>query len=88
MKRCFVCECEIETDVHDTIYGATIWRSNGNYGSTVYDPINDESHYLETCICDKCLVKKQHLLEEVHFRRKFEVLDRKQPNFSTEPPPF
>jgi len=34
---------------------ATIWRSRGNYGSTVWDSCS--SAYLEAYICDDCLKK-------------------------------
>ena len=34
---------------------ATVWRSYGNYGSTVFDPMNNS--FLEAYICDACLVK-------------------------------
>ena len=82
MKKCLVCEKELEADCHTT-YGATIWRSDGNYGSSVYDPIS-ESRYLEAHVCDVCLLSKKHLLEEVHFQRRFEVLERREPNFDTD----
>ncbi len=88
MKKCLICEKELESDKWGTTYGATIWRSEGNYGSSVYDPIGDSSQYLEAYVCDVCLVGKKHLLEEVHFQRKFEVLERKEPDFGADYPEF
>jgi hypothetical protein len=78
-KRCLVCDREIVADnlgVHD----ATIWTSHGNYGSTVYDPLNEET-FLEACVCDDCLVRKKALIEEVKVRRPQALVERRPPNF-------
>ena len=40
-KRCLICENEIAWDAI-AVHAATIWTSHGNYGSTVYDPINGD----------------------------------------------
>jgi len=80
MKKCLICERELETDAHGTVYEATIWRSHGNYGSSAYDPMR-ENRYLEAHVCDQCLIKKKPLLEEVVFQKKFQVLERKEPDF-------
>lgn len=44
---------------HNQPYGATIFRAHGQYGSTVFDPMNWGSgveKFLEINICDTCLV--------------------------------
>jgi len=43
---------------------ATVWRSDGNYGTELYDPCcgwspNMESEHLEAYICDACLRKRK-----------------------------
>lgn len=83
MKKCIICECDIETDKHDIVYDATIWSTTGNYGSTIYDPM-EEGTKLEAYICDRCLIRKKSLLEEVKFHRQFCILSRKEPNFDVQ----
>ena len=34
----------------------TIWESTGNFGSTVWDPINEDDVRLNIIICDNCLI--------------------------------
>ena len=61
--RCFFCERPTQVDdlaVHD----ATIWRTSGNFGSRVYDPLTEGRH-LELVICDDCLSSRKHFIEEV-----------------------
>ena len=36
-------------------FGATVFVAHGQYGSTVFDPMNN--NYLEVNICDDCLVR-------------------------------
>ena len=73
MKNCFVCEKEIE--VTDFVYDATIWKSHGNFGSTVFDPIEDNRH-LEILICDECLQKKRGSVEDVSVRVDYKEISR------------
>lgn len=78
-KHCLVCEKEIEGDdvaVHD----ATVWRSHGDYGSKVYDPLAGDV-FLEAFVCDNCLLKKKALIEEVVVQRTTEVVERRSPTF-------
>lgn len=72
-RKCFICEKLLEEpnyhinkfkDTVGIIYDATIWRSIGNYGSAKFDPIGT-SEFLETYICDNCLVAKKHLVYHV-----------------------
>lgn len=60
--KCFKCNQKVEADKFNSkfpdsigiVYGATFWRSCGNYGSTIYDPMSG-TEYLEIIICDECL---------------------------------
>jgi hypothetical protein len=77
--RCLICEHQIEKDnlgVHD----ATVWTSGGNFGSRVYDPL-DEHTFLEALICDACLERKKGLIEEVVVTRRVEEVRRRPPPF-------
>jgi hypothetical protein len=55
---CIVCKDKIDWNGSPTgknnPYGATVFTSRGNYGSTVFDPIMG-GDFLEINICDKCL---------------------------------
>ncbi len=56
--------------------GATVWNSEGNWGSTVYDqPGAFCDNKLEIVICDECLVKKQKFVLEFRTTHKREVTD-------------
>jgi len=79
LKRCLICEIEVETDAIG-ISGATIWTSSGNYGSGVYDPANG-SVFLEAILCDACLIRKRDLVEEVIVKQSTEVVERRRPIF-------
>lgn len=45
-------------------YGATVFTSGGQYGSTVYDPMSNLRH-LRIILCDKCLLKHKAEVQEV-----------------------
>jgi len=49
-------------------YDATIWRSYGNFGSTIFDPLDNE--YLQVYVCDECLKKKQKLVQKYRVSNK------------------
>ena len=79
-RRCLICGNAIR--VHDDgLHNATVWRSSGDYGSTVYDSIADDQ-FLEVVICDDCIVEKNDLIEEVVVRRTTEVVERRPATFS------
>jgi hypothetical protein len=78
-KRCLICEKEIAADAV-AVYNATIWTSQGNYGSGVYDPA-DGGLFLEALICDSCLVRKKGLVEELVVKQPREVVERRPPSF-------
>lgn len=53
-------------------YGATIFVSHGQYGSTVFDPMGTRDLFLQVNICDDCLkvkaAEQKILLVEKHQR--------------------
>jgi hypothetical protein len=56
--QCIVClkEPEAVFEGSDQPYGATMFRSGGHYGSTVWDPgPNDNLRKLAINVCDECL---------------------------------
>lgn len=75
MKRqCFVCEKRVEPygvkdDALAPVDDATIWETNGNFGSAVFDPM--DSTTLQIYICDDCLKAKQKLV--LQFKRVHDV---------------
>lgn len=79
MKTCLVCDKELEFDNNFT-YGATIWKSNGNYGSTVFDPLHGNEH-LEAFVCDECLLRKKSQMTLVITSTKTTVVSKRTPDF-------
>ena len=56
--------------------GGTAFRTYGNYGSSVFDPM--DASYLDIVICDKCLKDRmEHVYEGVNEEYKA-VLDANQ----------
>lgn len=61
--RCFKCNRIVMRDVVDSdlltispVYDGLIFRSTGNYGSTVFDPMPiGKEEMLEIIICDNCV---------------------------------
>lgn len=51
---------------------ATVFNAFGNYGSTMFDPM--DGSYLEINICDECLkiLKQQHLVLHGNSTKKIE----------------
>ena len=78
-KRCLICEREIASD-EVIVHNATVWRCQGNYGSVVYDPL-DDGVFLEASICDACLIQKKGLIEELVVTQPREVIERRPPSF-------
>lgn len=64
--NCIVCQSEVDNwdiaypkdaiQVHPI--GGTVFRTYGNYGSTVFDPMN--ASYLEIVVCNDCLKSRLH----------------------------
>lgn len=58
-----------QADVVNQPYGATVFDTHGQYGSTVFDPI-DAPECLEINVCDMCLrERKDRVLLRVDTRR-------------------
>lgn len=59
--NCIACNKKLETAIppeaadHNQPYGATIFTARGQFGSTIFDPMNGT--YLEINVCDDCLHK-------------------------------
>lgn len=80
-RFCISCDKTLEKDPHGSdftgqdvipsIYGAVIFRGTGNYGSTVYDPM-DGGHFLEVYLCDECILKKAEKIFHITSERKRE----------------
>lgn len=72
-KQCLICEKQLEesnlncpASAIGILYNATIWRSNGNYGSTKFDPVGpNNNEFLELYICDPCLTTKGKFINHV-----------------------
>lgn len=68
MKRnCFKCNetligamtGEEENEFREPTLDAVIFTSYGNFGSVLFDPIDNPEEFLELYICDKCLKANQ-----------------------------
>ncbi len=64
--NCIICAADVDNwdiaypedkpQVHPI--GGTVFRTYGNYGSTVFDPM--DASYLEVVVCDRCLKSRLH----------------------------
>jgi len=62
--NCFKCGKELEVEDRwesenpetiGVVYGASIFRCYGNYGSRKFDPSpSEEEHFMEIIVCDDC----------------------------------
>lgn len=72
---CMVCGTVLESALPATIdtdnqpSDGTVFTSRGQYGSTVWDPMND-SDFIEITICDACLIKHKDRVLEGHSIRR------------------
>ena len=49
------------------VYGGLIFRSTGNYGSQVFDPMPiREEEMLQVIICDRCIRKNTSRVMRIH----------------------
>ena len=69
--QCIVCKtpCDIlhaEHSLHPNIAG-TMFEATGNYGSTVWDPL-DPGRFLQIVICDECLLERKDQVDVVQWR--------------------
>ena len=60
---CICCDKKLDAELSDNpvvispVYGGIIFRSTGNYGSSIFDPITEEE-ILQIVICDDCIRNK------------------------------
>ena len=78
-KHCLICETAIEVD-DVAVHSATAWRTHGDYGSKVYDPLAGDV-FLEAFVCDDCLLRKRALIKEIVVGQTSEVVERRSPSF-------
>lgn len=64
-KPCFKCGRLITINDCNAPNYASIWKTYGNWGCTVYDEIMPGAPYLEIYICDKCLVEGGVAVDQV-----------------------
>ena len=76
VRKCFCCMKTIKRTTYcvDCVdcatFDATIWRSPGNWGSCVYDPIDD--HFITMWICDNCLLQRKEMVYESRNEHRLE----------------
>lgn len=69
--NCICCNNELEAEPVDnpatipSVYDGLIFRSTGNFGSTVFDPITLEE-ILQVVICDNCVRVKYNRVTRIH----------------------
>ncbi len=61
-RTCICCGGVLEAEPNDEpltlsgIYGGLIFRSTGNFGSTIFDPMpRQREELLQVIICDRCI---------------------------------
>lgn len=74
--ECFCCGKKLDLDIHcgddkphviSPVYEGLRFRSTGNFGSTIYDPMPISSReFLEIVVCDACIMKKKEKVRHVH----------------------
>lgn len=81
--NCMCCNRILEGNVHDNpliispVYNGLIFRSTGNFGSTVFDPMPiDTEEILQVVICDDCMKKKAGRVTWLHNIRREETAER------------
>lgn len=83
--KCIVCdvECRGHKDFGETIsilYDALVCRTNGNYGSRLYD--SDGNEFLQFALCDKCLQKCGDKIYRVELERRKPLVAKKIETYS------
>ena len=71
--NCFCCRSVVDIEPGDDptgaypVYGGLIFRSTGNYGSTVFDPLPmSREEVLQIIICDECILKDSRFVTRIH----------------------
>lgn len=64
---CEECGRSFNPMVIPLIYGGLVFRSTGNYGSTVFDPMPaKKKEMLQVVICDVCIKMKAKKVTHIH----------------------
>lgn len=71
--NCIVCDQLIEIIGTEPSIPATIFDTNGNYGSTIIDNIKSDEPKMVIIICDECLNRKKEFLYS-QFRKNYDWL--------------
>lgn len=73
MVQCFCCNRTLEAESTDNpivitpVYDGLIFRSTGNYGSTVFDPMPiGVEEMLQVIICDDCIKTRAKRVTRIH----------------------
>lgn len=81
-SNCIICEAPVDNwDIayeKPTVHpiGGTIFRTYGNYGSSVFDPM--DASYLDVVICDSCLkARSQYTYPGVNAEYKRQLKDER-----------
>ncbi len=73
--NCFCCERGLDVEpsgdnpmVIYPVYGALVFRSYGNYGSTVFDPVPPRkgAELIQITICDNCIRARSGRVTRLH----------------------
>lgn len=71
MNKCFCCDKDLnvtngsDPTIGYPVYGGLWFRSNGNYGSTIFDPHDDSDEFIRIIICDDCIRKNPEKIEHI-----------------------
>ena len=70
---CICCGCVLEAEPNDNpmvispVYNGLIFRSTGNYGSTIFDPDSEQrEEILQIVICDDCMKMNSESVTLIH----------------------
>ena len=64
---CLICAKNLAQDGY---VAGTVFTAHGNYGSTLFDPVTDDTVSLQLALCADCLVAHAHLVRQVTITRR------------------
>lgn len=77
---CFKCGKQIKKEYHNNdptalsaVHNGLIFRTSGNYGSTIFDPITIEE-YLEVIICDDCCKVNKESIKHISNIKRSQIV--------------
>ncbi len=83
--NCFSCRSIVNVEPGDDptgnypVYGGLIFRSTGNYGSTVFDPMpTGREEVLRIIICDNCIKKNSSCVTHIYKIRRSVTADTEE----------